>query len=663
LRHIRQHSKRRTAGIPARDFSLPGGGFLHLKQPAAASLRSSGHAQALFVVVGVALCGVPLLITPGLLLYFDITPKVALLLCATAAALLMPRAWLRGFELVWSERSGRLLLILLAAHLLSLVASTVFSTEPAVSFGGSNWRRFGLVTHGAVMLFVAPFSAFLGADRARLRALLRVFTAAGLAAAVYGILQYFGIDPLVAPETYHVGEGEWAIVRTPGTLGHAGYFATYLLTVVFWALALARTESNRLCKMLAFGTAALGTFAIVLSGTRGAILGLLAGAAVGGLWRRPRLNRRMLAGALLAACALGAFYYSPLGERLRARTRWSIEDATGGGRLLLWRDSMRMFAGGPWWSGFGLETYSARFPAFLSRELAKAYPNRYYESPHNVFLDALTSQGLPGLLILIGLTGVALAAAWRWRKSGLPAEGWLAAAFVAALCSNQFLAFTLPTALCFYLSAALLVVVGVPAPKETREARVPRWTWLAVVPAAALFVIFSVRLTDTDASLLRVQRYTQAGEITYAVSQYERLLPLQPWGFRGDLWFSRLMMAASQKAGIPAESARAWDAATRAAERAAEHAPERQAACYNLALLYGLRNDARRAEAALRRTIAVAPAWYKPHWMLAQLLRETGRLEEARGEAEAAYDLNGGANAEVAETWERLRSLGGGVGR
>jgi O-antigen ligase len=562
-------------------------------------------------------------------------------------------------RILWSGRGGRLLLSLLAAHVLSLLASTLFSTEPGLSFGGSNWRRFGLVAHAAAMLFVVVFAAFLSAHRGRLRPLLRVFTAGGLAAAVYGILQYFGIDPLVSPQAYHIGEGEWTIVRTPGTLGHAGYFATYLLTVVFWALALARMESSRLWKLLALGAAGLGSFAVVLSGTRGAILGLLAGAAIGGLWRRPRLNRRVLAGALLAAFAFTAFYYSPPGDKLRGRTRWYVEDASGGGRLLLWRDSLRMFAAGPWWSGVGPETYSAAFPAFLSPELARAYPNRYYESPHNIFLDALNSQGLPGALFLIGLTSAAIGAAWRLRRAACPAGAWLAAAFVAALCSNQFLAFTVPAALCFYLSAAVLVVVSVPESKTAVDARLPRWGWLPGACAAGVLVLFSVRLAAADASLLAVQRLAESGDIAAAVSTYERVLRLQPWGVSADLWFSRLMLAAAQKASLPVESARAWDAATQAAERAAEHAPERQAACYNLAVLHGLRNDAHRAEAALRRAIAVAPAWYKPHWMLAQLLRETGRVEEALREAEVAYELNGGADPEVAETRDQLRSLSG----
>jgi hypothetical protein len=60
--------------------------------------------------------------------------------------------------------------------------------------------------------------------------------------------------------------------------------------------------------------------------------------------------------------------------------------------------------------------------------------------------------------------------------------------------------------------------------------------------------------------------------------------------------------------------------------------------------------------------MAAAPTWYKPRWMLAQLLRETGRLPEAAREAETAHELNGGENAEVGETWEQLRSLSGDAG-
>ena len=43
----------------------------------------------------------------------------------------------------------------------------------------------------------------------------------------------------------------------------------------------------------------------------------------------------------------------------------------------------------------------SEFPKVQSRELSRAFPEFYNESAHNMFLDAGTAQGLPGLLILM----------------------------------------------------------------------------------------------------------------------------------------------------------------------------------------------------------------------------------------------------------------------
>ena len=52
--------------------------------------------------------------------------------------------------------------------------------------------------------------------------------------------------------------------------------------------------------------------------------------------------------------------------------------------------------------GFGPETFPAAFGPYESEGLAHLYPDFHYESPHNVALDALTSQGVPaeGLALL-----------------------------------------------------------------------------------------------------------------------------------------------------------------------------------------------------------------------------------------------------------------------
>jgi Tfp pilus assembly protein PilF len=125
-----------------------------------------------------------------------------------------------------------------------------------------------------------------------------------------------------------------------------------------------------------------------------------------------------------------------------------------------------------------------------------------------------------------------------------------------------------------------------------------------------------------------------------------------------DLWFSRLMAGAAQGIQDPATNLAAWLVALSAAERSTTATEAPLNAHYNLAALHAMRNDFAGTERALRNAIAAAPSWYKPHWMLAEVLREAGRLDEARAAAEKAMELNGGKDAEVAATWESLKPAG-----
>ncbi len=79
----------------------------------------------------------------------------------------------------------------------------------------------------------------LAADHAQiaglnLRVLLRITVLTSIPISIYGVLQYFGIDPWLTPPGYHFGTGIFTIVRPPATLGHAAYFATYLLFAACW---------------------------------------------------------------------------------------------------------------------------------------------------------------------------------------------------------------------------------------------------------------------------------------------------------------------------------------------------------------------------------------------------------------------------------------------
>jgi Flp pilus assembly protein TadD len=58
-------------------------------------------------------------------------------------------------------------------------------------------------------------------------------------------------------------------------------------------------------------------------------------------------------------------------------------------------------------------------------------------------------------------------------------------------------------------------------------------------------------------------------------------------------------------------------------------------------------NDEAKVEIALRTSVLLAPNWFKPHWALGKLLALTGRRSEARREAEKAFLLDAGKDADV----------------
>ena len=227
----------------------------------------------------------PLAIAPGILFYFDVTPKIVVLLFGTSVALLWFAAS-RGAE----RRGPRNFAALLALFWLSLAVSTVLSGDRVLSLGGTNWRRLGLVTWTAVLLFGWMCAVHCAGNAARIVKLLKVIAISGSIPAVYGILQYLGWDPWLPAHAYHIGEGEWTIVRPPATLGYATYFATYLLTVMFSGIALAWAETRRWWRFAGLGAAALAAVAVVLSGTRAGILGMAAGAAWLAIAARPRVR-------------------------------------------------------------------------------------------------------------------------------------------------------------------------------------------------------------------------------------------------------------------------------------------------------------------------------------------------------------------------------------
>jgi O-antigen ligase len=561
---------------------------------------------------------VALILVPGWFFYFDVTPKLVVLLAGAAVCAVL---WRDG-------RPGRFYTFLTLGTSLSAALSAAFSSSPALSVFGSTWRRYGVVAQLAALLFAWTVAA--AGERARLTVLRSITLASGLSA-LYGIAQYAGWDPLLPRSAYLIGEGTWTIVRPPGTMGYVSYFATWLLMGGFLSLALVRAESSAGWRRMAYVAAGLSFAAMALTGTRAAFAGLAAGLIAAGWNFGFRIPRRALAVGGAVAVAAAGFYFSPAGWPLRSRTRWFVEDPWGGARPLLWRDSLRMGASRPL-AGFGPEVFLSTFPRYESRDLARAYPDFAHESPHNMFLDALVSQGVPGLACLLGFCALGLAAAWRSQKS------WALAALVGGIAAQQFTAFTIPTALLFYVTVALV------APREyvqpSLRIRIPLFA------AAAVLLFCAVRYAVADRALQVVRRDVEARDVPAAGADYARYRRLRFPGASADLWYSRALL------GVPAVLP-----AGQAALSAARDAEDPFDAWYNLAEIYAIGNSATETERCLRSAADANPVWFKPHWMLARMLRLEGRVADAAAEASLAADLDGGKHAEVSRTAAEIAAL------
>jgi hypothetical protein len=546
-----------------------------------------------------------LTIAPGFLLHFDVTPKVAVLLAGTAALLAVAA---RGPGL---PRGPRLLAALLLLNAVSLAVSTAFSSNRALSLDGSTWRCFGAVAEGVAMLFawLVALQATGRPDGAR--TVLRGIAIGGMMSAAYGM------------------------ARPPGTLGGADTLAVWLLLTVFLSLALARMETHRGWRWLALMAAALALVAMALTGSGAAWLGLLAGGAMGLSWsgfRRPQ--KAIAAAAVVVICGIG-FGVSPPGRQMPP---------------LLWRDSLPMALKRPA-AGYGPEVFLARFPPFESRALARADPDGVFQSPPNILLDALVSQGVPGLLVLCGLCAAGFAAAWRLRRTQPAVAGCLAAALAAGIVSQQFSAFTVPTAVLFLTTIALLAGLATEAGTPRRSVAL---AGAAPVLAVALLYM-AVRLTMADHALALTGRAIAAGDFRAAVAAYQNYWSWHLPGPSADLWYSRSWMDVARKTVDVGVLEQAMEISGQAAERAAEAAEEPSAAWLNLAQIAALHNECDGTEANLRRAIAANPNWYQPHWMLAQQLRLMSRLDEAGTEAALALELAGGKHPEVARTLQDIR--------
>jgi hypothetical protein len=260
--------------------------------------------------------------------------------------------------------------------------------------------------------------------------------------------------------------------------------------------------------------------------------------------------------------------------------------------------------------------------------MSRAYPDFYHETPHNAFIDAADAQGFPGLLILVALFALGFTVANRGLR----------AAFTGIFVASLFASFALVEAMYFWIFVAIAVAAETPSSAAIKPT--PRLAQLPAILTGAAFLFVSLVLAVPDATDLRVSAAVSGNDYAAATSAFRTSLS---WSFSlpgYELYLSREMaLLARSRNGTP-DAAEAWSLAATAAHAAEQRGEERFSAAFQASVLALASSDLPLAEHEARTAIALAPNWYKPHLLLAQLLQASGKPDDAAAEQRIGLSLN-----------------------
>lgn len=274
---------------------------------------------------------------------------------------------------------------------------------------------------------------------------------AGVAEALLGCAQYVLATGLLGPGG--------ASIRVFGTFDQPNPYGGYLNMSLPIALALAVFGRDPRMRWVTGGASVVMMFALYLSGSRGALLGLVAAlivlAAVGLRVERKTLIALAIAAPLLAIAWFAHLIPARIENKLLAQFRVNdvsltaqLNDANYSTieRLAHWVAGLRMFQAHPL-LGVGAGNYGAAYATYKVPGWDESLTHA-----HNYYINTAAETGALGLLALLVMLAVAIWVAWRatraadWRSA---ARGALAgidaravamgcAAVVVALCVHNF---------------------------------------------------------------------------------------------------------------------------------------------------------------------------------------------------------------------------------
>lgn len=369
----------------------------------------------LVVLIGGDVLGLDLGLAPGLSLKNAVLYMGFGLLLAQRAITGRPR-----LQLVWVQ--GVFLCMVLYA-ILTVVFNAVALETPRHELIA---QGIGLKTQ-LVDRFIVFVLFFYGVRTERdIRTVLACLLAGIALGSLFTATNVMGLTSIGATTFGHDNEVEGG--RVYGYFGHANETGTLIAALIPAYIAMAETRKG-MRRAAWLGALAASSLMLLLTGSRGAMVGLLiGGGAVAFACRRHFNARRVRAWVLLSVTVLlplmlvlGWSSIVTLAERIAVQASGGVTDASSG-RTQLWMEGLETMMASPWTflTGFGWGGWNSHNFAYIA---------------HNNYLSYWFDLGLPGLVAFVCLiVGTALVAR-RAVPMAAPGERGLLIAYMVGIAS------------------------------------------------------------------------------------------------------------------------------------------------------------------------------------------------------------------------------------
>ena len=396
---------------------------------------------------------VPLIVLPSSFIFPFIVPKI---LVFRSLVEIMLGGYILLLMINWQDYKPRFtaMNLALAAFLLSFALSTFFGVDPYHSFWDNHERMLGLFTiiHFVIYYFICTAMFRTWSDW---KWALRGFLLAGSGVTLVAFLQTQ--NPMLL---LNQGAG-----RVASTLGNAIYVGGYGLFLVFVAFLLAIREKNNVWRIVEICLGLLAFLGMFWSGTRGSILGFVAGAAAAiigyiiVLKNHPKIRRSLIGVAIFGMVLISLLYGfrgTAFVDNLPAIGRavnTTFADVKASPRWIAWTIAIQSWKEMPIF-GWGPNNFFYAFNEHYNpRSLDFGYGETWFDNAHNIIVNTLAVQGTFGILtylaiFVIGVWSLIVAR----RRSGLNVHlVVIGSAFLVAHLVGNVTVFENPTSYLYFM--------------------------------------------------------------------------------------------------------------------------------------------------------------------------------------------------------------------